>query len=520
MSDFINALAAGTRARLDREQLDQMDRRRSAAPHVSAAMNGDQSAIGRIAEVDPEYAIKIGSLLQGLDANKQAVLKRAADFTTQAGMGILNAPAGERPAAFEAARVEAQRNGIPTESWPKAYDANAESWLKFNVNKAIPVATWFNKQNKGTGTAPAPYDPPSWAMPGGGQPAPSPAPSGGGAPPVGPKASASPTAGPPAAPPVQQASAAPPGFKAVGYRQPDGSIKPAMFRGEPLYRNAQGELVGASDIQQASAPPIAEGTGLPVAQGDGGPPGSPSGGGPQQGGVVSAVPPGYEPRTRGGVPEIDKKGFITLISRDGPPLLISARELAKPPKAEKPQAPLGTQGPFAGQGIEGQLYNTIMQQKVDTPEYAIAYARLSRGHTTIGEDGKPLTIPGMDLSAFPAPTYRAQGAALPRLALRRAFLSRSRVTPSPVAARASRSTTPHATTSRRPAAPWRWPNCSSRSIRRSAATPSTHWVSRPTSPSATFPRHSVAATPRGRPSGGNAIRCCPTSSATSYSAHR
>lgn len=195
MSDFMNALALGTQARVNREQINTIERRRSAAPHVQAAIGGDTSAIGRIAEADPDYALKVGSLIQSLDAGKQAVLKRAADFTTQAGMGVLNTPEAQRPAAYDAARLEAQRNGIPTESWPKAYDANAESWLKFNVNKAIPVATWFNKQNKGAGGGgPTQFD---FATPGGGAPA-APQPRGGG-----PMADAQ----PPGQPPVQVAQA-------------------------------------------------------------------------------------------------------------------------------------------------------------------------------------------------------------------------------------------------------------------------------------------------------------------------
>ena len=130
------------------EERQAKARRQALAPDVQAAMGGDSQALSRIAAQDPDYALKIGPVLDRLDANKQAVLKRAADFTTQAGMGVLNAPPEVRPQAYAAAVAEAQRLGIPTETWPKEWGPQTEGWLHFNVKKAIPVATWFAENER------------------------------------------------------------------------------------------------------------------------------------------------------------------------------------------------------------------------------------------------------------------------------------------------------------------------------------------------------------------------------------
>lgn len=176
--DLGRSLVTGLQARSMIDQQDQEQRRRGLAPDVQSALGGDSGALGRIAAVDPDYAIKLGPILDKLDADKQAVLKRAADFTVQAGMGVMNAPQEMRPQAYAAAMAEAQRMRIPTDKWPQQWGPQAEGFLTFNVNKAIPVAKWFEEREKTAretltpsgGGVPGPAT--AGGAPGGGGPAP------------------------------------------------------------------------------------------------------------------------------------------------------------------------------------------------------------------------------------------------------------------------------------------------------------------------------------------------------------
>lgn len=130
------------------EERRQREAERALAPEVQAAMGGDNKALGRIAAQNPNYAMKIAPLLDRLDNHQRQVLKDAADFTTQAGMGVLNAPPEMRPAAYAAAVAEAKRRGMDTSTWPTEWGPQTEGWLHFNVQKAVPVATWFAENQR------------------------------------------------------------------------------------------------------------------------------------------------------------------------------------------------------------------------------------------------------------------------------------------------------------------------------------------------------------------------------------
>lgn len=171
--NFGNALTSGLQARALMDHNAQTQRRNALGPDVSAAIGGDNAALGRVASVDPDYALKIGPILDRLDANKQAVLKRAADFTTTMGMGLLNSPPEHRPAAYQAALAEMRRQfGVDTSKWPTEWGPEAEGRIHFEVNKAIPVAKWYEEteKNKREGLTPmtAPGASPTMATGGGG----------------------------------------------------------------------------------------------------------------------------------------------------------------------------------------------------------------------------------------------------------------------------------------------------------------------------------------------------------------
>jgi hypothetical protein len=153
--NFANALALGASARTaniraerEQEEVNALRRRNSLGPDVQAAIGGDNGALGRIAAVDPDYAVKIGPILDKLDTNRQAVLKRAAEFTTQVGMGVLNAPPDQQAAAYAAGMQEAKRQGHDTTNWPQQWNPQARAWVEFNVHKALPVSKWFEEREK------------------------------------------------------------------------------------------------------------------------------------------------------------------------------------------------------------------------------------------------------------------------------------------------------------------------------------------------------------------------------------
>ncbi len=230
-------------------------------------------------------------------------------------------------------------------------------------------------------------------------------------------------AGPPG--PSPTAPVGPPeGFQAMGHRDAKGQLVPAQINGQPVYRNPQtGEmrLGDAPPVQTAAAPaePVpALSSGGTNAQGPGGglPPGvqtaelgdryspkivfeNPG----ERGGVY-----GTKPGAHGNRDVITGPGGGTLFKMPDGKFEEYKPEL-KPPKPEKPMGPAG---PFAGQGIEGQFGNILQQGnlpqgKTDTPEYALAYQHFAKPHTTVDEQGKPITIPGMDMSVFKKPTFNA-----------------------------------------------------------------------------------------------------------------
>lgn len=154
---------AAERNSLEREQARRASeaegRAKEAAPHISAALAGDREALNRVATASPETAMKLAPLLERLDAAKTTKLKEDADYITRTGMAILNAPPEQQPQLYARARQEAEASGRNVSQWPTQYDAG---WVKFNVDKAMPVAEFYKRSGEGVTFAP-----PAGGAPGG-----------------------------------------------------------------------------------------------------------------------------------------------------------------------------------------------------------------------------------------------------------------------------------------------------------------------------------------------------------------
>lgn len=70
-------------------------------------------------------------------------------------------------------------------------------------------------------------------------------------------------------------------------------------------------------------------------------------------------------------------------------------------------------GPFAGTGMDAQSMNILLTGDPASPEYALAYSHLSKPRTTIDDQGRPVTIQPMDLSAVRKPAAVAGAPAAP-----------------------------------------------------------------------------------------------------------
>ncbi|MBS0219136.1 MAG: hypothetical protein JSR91_00190 [Proteobacteria bacterium] len=150
--DFGNALAAGARAgyflnRANRErELDQ--RADQALQYAPAAAAGDSTALLNLAVNNPQAGSAVAAILGRVDAQKKQQIKDAADFTTQAGMGVLTAPPEQQAAAYNTALQAAKARGIDTSNWPQQWGPAAQGFVQYNVNKARPIADYFKSQDE------------------------------------------------------------------------------------------------------------------------------------------------------------------------------------------------------------------------------------------------------------------------------------------------------------------------------------------------------------------------------------
>lgn len=146
--DAGKALEEGSRARLysaESQKINDLAAGENAArPDLPAAIGGDAAAIGRVAQASPSMLGRIAPMLQRLDTHNANKLKADADWTVGTSQAILSAPPEQRAGLWAAARADAQKRGIATDL-PEQYDENR---VKFYRDRAVPVKTWFEEQEK------------------------------------------------------------------------------------------------------------------------------------------------------------------------------------------------------------------------------------------------------------------------------------------------------------------------------------------------------------------------------------
>jgi hypothetical protein len=83
-----------------------------------------------------------------LDEAQRAKIKDAADATTQAALGVLNAPEAERPAAYATALQFLKQRGHDTSNLPQAYSPGIDGMLRFYVQKAESASEFLKRQGE------------------------------------------------------------------------------------------------------------------------------------------------------------------------------------------------------------------------------------------------------------------------------------------------------------------------------------------------------------------------------------
>lgn len=130
---------------------EESDARKSAAPFIQGALSGDPGALNEVATRHPDSLTRLMPLIISMDANKRAKVKEDADFITQNGMAILNAPPEAQRQLYDRVRQEAEASGRNVSQWPTQYDSG---WVKFNVDKAISVAEHVRRSGESVTFAP------------------------------------------------------------------------------------------------------------------------------------------------------------------------------------------------------------------------------------------------------------------------------------------------------------------------------------------------------------------------------
>jgi len=177
--DIGNALATGMQLRnaniqgeREQEQLNMLRRRSALGPDVQAAITGDSKALGRVAAVDPDYALKLGPIMETMGAKERTKLQAGADFTYKAANAVLQADPADRPAVYRQMIAQGAALGHDLSKLPQEYTPQLDGQLRSWRQMAIPVLDqWKVEQDR-----------PQPMVGGGGAPTGAPAPGGGGGP--------------------------------------------------------------------------------------------------------------------------------------------------------------------------------------------------------------------------------------------------------------------------------------------------------------------------------------------------
>lgn len=413
-SNFTNALTAGYQGRALRDAADERQRRRALAPDVQAAIGGDAQALGRVAAVDADYAVKLGPILQAMSEKQRAAAKAGAEFTYNAANAVLQTDPANRPTVYRQMLEQGKAMGHNMASLPGEYTPQMDGMLRSYRQMAIPVLDqWKAEQDR-----PQP-------MGGGAAGAISGIESGGRYDAVGP-------------------SATPQGNRAYGkYQVMDFNVGPwtqeilgkamtpqefaaspeaqekvfeakfgqytkqfgtpqaaarAWFAGPGGMNNPNATDVNGVSVAQYENKFNATGGGIPQ-QGDGGPPGSPAGmpqtpaNDPRAAIRGVQLPPGAKFMGVKGVP-IVKDGAVMVLMPDGTPDFIPLPQRKEP--GNLPPA-----GPFAGTSVDAQSLNMLIANGTLTRQQA---AELGAGKTiTNPADGSIIFMTPSGLVRQPAP---------------------------------------------------------------------------------------------------------------------
>lgn len=425
-----NALAEKAYAREEEDRA----REQEALKHLPGAFAGDKDAFGKVVAGAPRHASAIIAHLDRADTATRAKAKEAADLTSKYAMGVLSVPPEQRPQAYAMALADLKARGHNI-SLPPQYGPDVEAKLNFYVGQARDVNKWHEEN----ANRPTPMGP------GGGNLAPEK------------KAIASIEGDYNSVGPVTKGPNGQPARGYGKYQVMDFNIGPwtqevlgmamtpeqyladdkaqdrvfevkfeqykkqygsseaaarAWFAGPGGMNNPNAKDVLGTTVADYSrkftagmpAPQLAQGSdmrggdasGTPVA-----PQGSAAGDVRTLKQFVNDKIPGARVMGVKGVPIQDKQGRYQIMLPDG------STDFIDMPKKEA-----GT-GPFAGNGMDQQAMNILLTGNQDSPEYALAYAHMSKARTTVDEQGRPVTIQPMDLSSVRKP--RSQQLSPPQL---------------------------------------------------------------------------------------------------------
>ena len=143
--DLAAAFGAAEATSASKAQRDYINEDRETGKYFGAALKGDPDAQARVM-TNPRYASALSSQLERIEVGKRARVKEDADYITTSGMAILNAPADQQPGLYARVRQEAAAKGRDVSTWPTQYDP---SWVKFNVDKAMPVSEYYKRNGEG-----------------------------------------------------------------------------------------------------------------------------------------------------------------------------------------------------------------------------------------------------------------------------------------------------------------------------------------------------------------------------------
>lgn len=150
---FMDAIYKGD---LSREMRERSESRNRMAPDIQPALQGDTAALGRVFQANPDTGARIAQFVGQMDANKRRSLTEYTDFIARDGMGILQAPAAARPQLYAQTLELARQRGYDVSGMPPEYGPDAETKLKFHVQRALPFATALKRMGAGGGGGGAP----------------------------------------------------------------------------------------------------------------------------------------------------------------------------------------------------------------------------------------------------------------------------------------------------------------------------------------------------------------------------